>query len=99
MKRFSEKRRFKTFAAVSAAALMAFSSLASVAAAMNPTAEEAAVQSAGTVEQGMFTPAIKFIVLDVDGERQNLLFSKGTAVARHRGNRKHAYQGLLGEAR
>ena len=78
MKRFSEKRRFKTFAAVSAAALMAFSSLASVAAAMNPTAEEAAVQSAGTVEQGMFTPAIKFIVLDVDGERQNLLFSKGT---------------------
>ena len=67
MKRFTDRRRYKTFAAVSVAALMAFSSLASVAAAMTVPAEEKAAESAVSVERGMIAPALKLIVLDVDG--------------------------------
>ena len=78
MKRFTDRRRYKTFAAVSVAALMAFSSLASVAAAMTVPAEEKAAESAVSVERGMIAPALKLIVLDVDGKSRNLLFSKGT---------------------
>lgn len=74
MKIFSDKRRFyKSFVAVSAAMLMAFSSLVSVAAAMVAPAAEIAVESGSEEPEKNIS-----VVLDVNGKQTKLMVSQGT---------------------
>lgn len=80
MKGFSEKKGFvRTFCALSVAALMACSSLVTVAAAIGGAASNDEIMpNSAQAAASADTPQMKTVVLDVNGNRRTVLFSGKT---------------------